>query len=225
VRLGLFGGTFDPIHRGHIALARSVRDLFDLNRLLLLPAWVPPHKLGAEVSEWRHRFAMAELACGEVDRVEPSGLEGSRPGPSYTVETLEQFRAELATSDPLLFLMGADSLAELASWKDHRRILDLANLVVAPRAGADRAAILAGLDAEARERVVVVGPPGADAAVPVPAAGRIYWVDLPLVQISGRDIRRRVSAGTSIGGLVPETVEAYISKYELYTGRDRSPSE
>lgn len=211
--LGVFGGTFDPVHCGHLALAEGVRDRFALDRVLLLPARVPPHKEQDAVADWHHRLTMAALACVDRQGLAASGLEGSRQGPSYSVDTLAHFRAGMAPEEPLFFLMGADSLADLPSWREPERILSLANLVVAPRPGVERAAALAPLDAGMRQRVTDAAEL-ADGAPP--AAGCIYWVELPLIDLSGSGIRRRVREGGDIGGLVPQAIAHYISRYHLY---------
>lgn len=221
MRLGILGGTFDPIHAGHLAIAAGVRDLFALDRLLLLPAWVPPHKQGEPITPFPHRFAMSALASLGIDRVAASPEEGMRPGPSFTVDTLARLRETLDPADPLLFVLGSDSLADLPTWRDPQTILSLANLVVAPRGGNDPAAIAAALPGDLAARLVRLGK--GEQPRPLPPAGRIYWAALPQVAVSGTEIRRRVREGHPIEGLVPASVAEYISKYELYSER-RMPS-
>jgi len=213
MRLGIFGGTFDPIHLGHLACAIAARDRFRMDRLLLLPAALPPHKLGERVTAFSHRLAMAALAARGIDRIEASSDEGLRVGPSFTVDTLARFRGTLDPSDPLLFLLGSDSLAELHTWRDPAGILGLANLVVAPRPGAPPAQVAAALPAEMRARLVPAGAP----VEPMPAAGRVYWLAIPEQSVSGTEIRRRARDGDPLEGLVPDAVAAYISEQELYT--------
>jgi nicotinate-nucleotide adenylyltransferase len=210
VRLGIFGGTFDPIHRGHLSMARSAVERFRLDRLLLVPAPQPPHKPDREITAWRHRYAMAVLASQDLDRVEVSDVEGSRPGPSFTVETLEHFRHQVGPQAGLFFLMGSDSLAELPLWKDHTRILDLAHVVVAPRPGIDRNEALSSLGPEMAAHVVEDGGPGGR------PAGGIFWLDWEPVDISGSEIRLRLAAGEELEDVVPAPVAAYISKYRVY---------
>ena len=224
MRLGILGGTFDPIHRGHLSFAAAVRDRFDVSRVLLVPARMPPHKADEPMSPWPHRFAMTAVGCLELDRVEASPLEGSRSGPSYTVETLARLRSQAGPDAPLLFLMGSDSLAELPSWKDHRRILELAHLVVAPRTGADRSAAAAALGEEAKDRVVDSSLEFRTEPGKLAPAGMIFWTDFAADEVSGSDIRRRARDGSPIRGLVPESVEAYILKYGLYSGRRLFPT-
>jgi nicotinate-nucleotide adenylyltransferase len=213
MRLGIFGGTFDPIHRGHLACAVAARDRFRMDRLLLLPAALPPHKQGEHVTAFRHRLAMVALAARGIDRIAASSDEALRVGPSFTVDTLARFRATLDPSDPLLFLLGSDSLAELHAWRDPAGILSLANLVVAPRPGASPAQVAAALTADLRARLI---PPDLPIE-PLPPSGNMYWLALPEQAVSGTEIRRRIRAGAPLEGLVPDAVAAYISEQELYT--------
>ena len=213
MRLGIFGGTFDPIHRGHLACAVAARDRFRMDRLLLLPAALPPHKQGERVTAFSHRLAMAALAARGIDRIEASSDEARRVGPSFTVDTHSRFRAKLDPSDALLFLLGSDSLAELHTWRDPAGILSLANLIVAPRPGAPPAQVAAALPADLRARLIPADVP----VEPVPPAGSVYWLAIPEQSVSGTEIRRRVRAGTPLEGLVPDAVAAYISEQELYT--------
>jgi nicotinate-nucleotide adenylyltransferase len=213
MRLGIFGGTFDPIHNGHLACAIAARDRFRMDRLLLLPAALPPHKQGDRLTEFSHRLAMAALAARGIAGVEASSDEALRVGPSFTVDTLARFRATLDASDPLLFLLGSDSLAELHTWRDPAGILRLANLVVAPRPGAPPAQVEAALPADLRARLIPAGLP----VEPVPAAGKVYWLEIPGRSVSGTEIRRRIREGAALEGLVPEAVAAYISEQKLYS--------
>jgi nicotinate-nucleotide adenylyltransferase len=222
--LGVLGGTFDPVHGGHLAIARAAQERFAPERFLLMPAWQPPHKPGEVITPWHHRFAMAVLACQDIDGVEASAAEGLRRGPSFTVETLEALRRDLEPDDPLLFLMGADSLAELHLWKEHRRLLDLAHLVVAPRPGTDRDRIRSGLEPGLAARWVPLGAEERAAGGSLEPAGQIFWMEMPPVDLSGSRIRDRVRSGEPLGGLVPPAVAAYIFKYRIYPAPRRTRS-
>ena len=211
--LGIFGGTFDPIHRGHLAIATSAVEWLDLRQLLLVPAAQPPHKPGIAVTAVRHRLEMVARASEHLERIEVSAVEQTRSGPSFTVETLEHFRHREGPEAALVFVMGSDSLAELPLGKDHRRILELAHVLVAPRAGLRREDALAALGPDLSNRVAVA---------PEGAAGTILWLDWEPLAISGSLIRRRLAAGESIDKLVPPPVAAYISKYRIYP-EPRSP--
>ncbi len=212
--LGIFGGTFDPIHRGHLAMARSAVERYGLDRLLLVPAWQPPHKTDRALTEWHHRFAMAALACQNLDRVHVSAVEKMRSGMSFTVETLEHFRHRVGPEAPILFLMGSDSLAELPAWKDHTRLLELAHILVAPRPGVEREAALAALGPELARRAL--REESEQGAPPADPAGSILWLDWQPVELSGSEIRRRLEAGESIENLVPPPVAAYILQHRIY---------
>jgi len=212
--LGLFGGTFDPIHNGHIAMARSAVQRHGLDRLLLVPAWQPPHKTDRVLTEWRHRFAMATLACRDLDRVEVSAVEKTRSGMSFTVETLQHFRHQVGPDAPILFLMGSDSLAELPAWKDHARLLELAHILVAPRPGVERETALAALGAELAG--CAVAEQSSRPGPPTDPAGSILWLEWQPRELSGSEIRRCVGAGESIEDLVPPSVTAYILQHRIY---------
>jgi nicotinate-nucleotide adenylyltransferase len=198
MRVGIYGGTFDPVHYGHLVLAEQCREQLRLDSVWFLPAAVPPHKQGAEISEAEHRAAMLEIAVAGHPQfhVEPHELE--RGGTSYTVETLEHFRR----SDPaleLVLLIGADSLVELPTWREPGRILALASIGAVNRG---RSAIdLSPLYTQ------------------IPASvGRVLVVQMPGIDLSATDIRRRVSEGRSIRYLTPRGVEAYIQEQRLYRG-------
>lgn len=198
MRVGLYGGTFDPVHYGHLLLAEQCREQLGLNAVWFLPAAVPPHKQGAEISDAQHRVAMLEVAiAGQPSfRVETHELE--RGGTSYTVDTLAHFRRVDPTLD-LVLLIGADSLVDLPTWREPQRILSLATVAAVNRG---RAPIdLAPLQSRIPE-----------------SAGRVTVVPMPGIDLSATDIRRRVQAGRSIRYMTPRGVEAYIREHGLYRG-------
>jgi len=212
--MGIFGGTFDPIHRGHMAMASSAVQSYGLDRLILVPAWQPPHKTDRALTEWHHRFAMAALACQDLDRVHVSAVEKMRSGMSFTVETLEHFRDQVGPDAPILFLMGSDSLAELPAWKDHTRLLELAHILVAPRPGVERQAALAALGTDLARRAVL---PGSEKeGRPTDPAGSILWLHWQPLEVSGSEIRHRAGAGEPVEDLVPPPVAAYILQHRIY---------
>ena len=134
-RLGILGGTLDPVHAGHIETARAARDALALDRLLLLPSRVPPHRPQQPSASPFHRFAMAALAVNGVDRLEVSDDELSAPGTSYTADTLDRFRAAGFPASQIFFILGADAFAEIETWNRYPQVLDLANFVVVSRPG------------------------------------------------------------------------------------------
>ncbi|MGH2512036.1 MAG: nicotinate-nucleotide adenylyltransferase [Candidatus Limnocylindrales bacterium] len=200
--LGLLGGTFDPIHDGHLALAAAVRAGLGLDRVVFIPAGSPPHKPGQRISPGEDRRAMVALAIAAEPSFGLSSIELDRPGPSYAVDTLAELaRPARRGGHPraLEFILSAEAFAGFPTWRDPVRILELARLAVVPRAGAGP------LDTEWLDRNL----PGWRA--------RVDFVDAPLVSISASTIRDRVRAGRSIAGLVPPAVAYYIRDHRLYT--------
>jgi nicotinate-nucleotide adenylyltransferase len=200
-RVGVLGGTFDPVHNGHLHIANALRTALDLDRVLWVPAGRPPHKANQIVSSDRDRLAMLELALAGSPIDEISAIDIDRSGPSYTADTLE-FLAGCVTSARLFFLMGEDSLRDLPTWHEPERILRVAELAVAARPGVD-------IDLESIGRHV-------------PAVrNRVHVVPTEEIAISSSDIRQRVKENQSIEGLVPAAVEAYIRDHGLYARHAR----
>jgi nicotinate-nucleotide adenylyltransferase len=202
-RIGLLGGTFDPPHVGHLWLATLARDTLDLDRVLVMPAPVPPHKLGRRISPIADRVALVSAAIADDAFLELSTLELDRPGPSYTIETVERLLPTLGPTDELVLLMAADSLADIDGWREPERLLHLVRWAVGPRPGV-----------EAPDRSALERRFGAD-------AGRITLLDGPALDVSASAIRARVAAGRTIRYLVPERVEAEIAARHLYAGAPR----
>ena len=197
-RIGVFGGTFDPVHLGHLIVATELRHALALDRILFVPAGRPPHKPDLEISDDAHRLAMLRLALDGDPAFAISTVDVDRGGLSYTSELLAILRRELNPVD-LVFLMGEDSLRDLPTWHEPGRIAALAELGVALRPGV-------AVDLEAVLR-----------AVPE-ARGRVHLVPTPLIDIASRDLRRRVATGAPIRYQVPAAVEAYIREHGLYRG-------
>lgn len=195
MRLGLFGGTFDPIHLGHLILAEACREACALEKVWFVVSGTPPHKRG-ERTAVQHRLEMTRIAIAGHTAFEVSEIESNSRVPTYSFETLEQVRAN-QPSDELFFLIGADSLADFATWRRPDRIAELATIVVVNRPGVDRAATSPPLGPHARPIVDVLVPP---------------------IGISSTDLRRRVAEGKSIRYRVPRGVEAYIAEHGLYRG-------
>ncbi|MBV8554011.1 MAG: nicotinate (nicotinamide) nucleotide adenylyltransferase [Planctomycetaceae bacterium] len=191
MRLGLYGGMFDPIHLGHLILAELCREACGLDRVWFVVAGVPPHKPG-ERTALAHRLEMVRIAVAGHPAFEASELEARRPGPHYSVETLEAVHRE-RPDDELFFLIGADSLADLPSWRQPDRIARLATIVVANRPG-----VAAGL--------LDFGP----------GTRPMQLVTIPPIGIASHDLRRRLAEGRSIRYQVPRGVEAYIQAHRLY---------
>lgn len=193
--VGVLGGTFDPIHLGHLALAEEAREALGLERVLFVPAAMPPHKQGRQITSPDHRRAMVELAVADNTAFEVSTVELARPGPSYTVDTLAAL-AEHARE--LTLLLSAESFAELPDWHQPRRIIELARIAVAPRAGY-----------ELRSRGWLEDR--------LPGTGdRVRFLDGPNLRVSASEIRARVAAGRSVRYLVAASVARYIAEHQLY---------
>jgi nicotinate-nucleotide adenylyltransferase len=196
--LGILGGTFDPPHYGHLALAENARVQLQLNRVLFVPAGQQPLKRDRAITPAHHRAAMVEAAI--VDNVDfsLSRTDLDRPGPHYTTETLALLRKAYPGTE-LFFVIGGDSLAQFAAWHDPDGIVQQARLAVMPRPGWE-------VDLEELERTV----PG--------VCERLIWLDTPCLDIAASDLRRRARQGLPLRYLVPPAVEAYIRKHRLYTG-------
>jgi len=196
-RLGIMGGTFDPIHYGHLVTAQEALVQFNLDRVVFMPTGQPARKTDRVVSPAEHRYLMTVLATASNPDFHVSRLEIDRPGLTYTVDTLTELRATYGSQTEIFFITGADAVWEIVSWKDAERVADLATFIAATRPGYDLAA--AKSDHE-------------DAATGV----RIETVEVPALAISSTDLRRRVAERRPIRYLTPETVAAYIEKHALY---------
>jgi len=204
-RLGIMGGTFDPIHLGHLVAAEAAREQFHLEQVLFVPARLPPHKQDREVTPAEHRHAMVLLATANHPRFVVSRLELDRPGPSYTVDTLRHLRTTHLRAT-LYFITGADALLELDTWKDPDELLRLCCMIAVSRPGCDRERL--------REKA-------ADLQHRTPC--RIEELTAPALAISSRDLRRRVAEGKSLRYLVPREVRDYILKHHLYRPGPATP--
>jgi nicotinate-nucleotide adenylyltransferase len=198
MRLGLFGGTFDPIHLGHLILAEQCREACRLDRVWFVVAGSPPHKQG-ERTPVAHRLEMVRIGIAGHPAFEVSDLEARRPGPPYSVETLEGVRAE-RPDDELFFLIGADSLLDLPSWREPAGIAQLATIVVVNRPGIDE------VDTIDQAPLPSFGP----------GAKPFVSVTIPPIGIASTDLRERLAEGRSIRYMVPRGVEAYIDAQGLY---------
>jgi nicotinate-nucleotide adenylyltransferase len=194
---GVFGGTFDPIHVAHLAIAEAARDTFGLRRVLFIPAAEPPHKPDRQITPVEHRLAMVELALVGNAGFKVSRIEVDRPGPSYTVDTLEALQ-EIDGNDRFALILSAESFAELPTWHKPERILQLASVIVAPRDG-----------------YIAVDAAFVGGNVSLASAAAVF-LDGPRIRLSASEIRERAAAGRSLRYLVPDAVAAYISDHALY---------
>ena len=198
MKKGVMGGTFDPVHRGHLAIAEEAYHFLNLNQVIFVPAGHPYFKNLLEISPVEDRVQMLRLAIQDVPYFKLSLIEVQREGPSYTVDTLALLREQSGDRDELYFIMGWDSLQALPKWKDPDKILDLCTIVAAPRPGFPKP------DLRELEREL----PG--------IARKTVFLEKPMLDISSTQIRERVKAGQPIENLVPAEVAKYIREKGLY---------
>ena len=198
-RIGIMGGTYDPIHHGHLVTAEQARFTFDLDKVVFVPTGHPPHKSEREVSDAGHRLAMTRLATESNAHFEVSSIEVDRPGLTYAVDTVREFKRIHSHGAKLLFITGADAVLQMAGWKDYDVLVQLCEFVAATRPGYilehDRIAQMFGSH-----------------------ASRVHFFEVPALAISSTDIRARVRAGRPVRYLLPDSVIDYITASKLYTG-------
>jgi len=199
VKTGILGGTFDPVHNGHLAIAEQVRTLLKLEEVVFVPAGQPWLKTGRSITSAEQRIKMLQLAIAGKPYFRLSAIEIERAGPSYTVDTITQMKAQLGREDELVFIIGWDKLYELHLWKDLPRLLEACRLAAVPRPGYSLPDLT-----------------NLEAAIPG-AAQRVELLDMPLLDVSASEIRRRVAHGQSISALVPQAVAQYIDRHALYS--------
>jgi len=196
-RIGILGGSFDPPHYGHLALAETARVQLELSRVIFVPAGTPPHKRNQPMSPVEDRAAMTALAIADNPAFALSRVDIERPGPHYSVDMLALLRQQHPPVEEWFFLLGEDALHDLPVWRDPQGILEHASLAVMPRLGqrVDLAELVAALPA---------------------LAERLVWLDVPPVDYSATDLRRRVREGLPLRYLVPLAVAVYIREHNLY---------
>jgi nicotinate-nucleotide adenylyltransferase len=202
MRVGVFGGTFDPVHLGHLILAEQCREQAKLDQVLFVPALLPPHKRQQPLTSFVQRVEMLALAISGNAAFRVDELEKERTGPSYTVDTLAQLQQQ-RPGEELSFIIGSDSLHDLHLWYQPRRILELATLLVVARPGFSTFPAN-----ELREKLAL------EDEFPL----RYQVIEAPLIDIASRDIRQRIAEGRSVRYMIPRAVEAYIQDKGLYRG-------
>jgi nicotinate-nucleotide adenylyltransferase len=207
--VGILGGTFNPPHLGHLALARHARDELGLQQVVLMPAHIPPHKGSAQDPGPRHRLRMCRLCVAGLDGLSVCALEIERGGPSYTVDTLQAIHSSHANAE-LTFILGADTASTLPAWREPARLLELADLAVAARAGSDYEGVL-----DTVERLLAVGRPDTGDG----RSATVRFLDMPAIEVSSSMVRERAARGAPIEDLVGEAVAGYIHEHDLYSGR------
>jgi nicotinate-nucleotide adenylyltransferase len=213
-RLGILGGTFDPIHYGHIDVARAAESALGLGELLFVPSHLPPHRPQPVASAY-HRFAMVALAVAGRSAWRASDVELRAPAPSYTSSTLERLHAAGYKPTELFFVVGADAFAEIESWKDYPSIFDRAHFAVVSRPGLAVADVARRLPALAPRMITISSVAVASGAT------SIFLIDAPTANVSSTAIRVRRAAGQPLTGLVPRAVEQHIEQHGLYKDTPR----
>jgi nicotinate-nucleotide adenylyltransferase len=212
-RLGLFGGTFNPIHYGHLRSAEEVCQAQRLTRLWFIPAGTPPHKAARGVTPFEVRLEMTRLAVGDHPLMEVSDLEGRRPGRSYSIETLRQIREEMGPAWELYFILGLDQILEIATWKDYQELFNLSHFVVLDRPGYDRHLLAEVLLTQVHSQF---HPLREGRGFQHPSGYKVIFQETTLLDISGTAIRNLVRQGGSARYLLPEPIRRYIIKHKLY---------
>ena len=212
-RIALYGGTFDPVHTGHLEVARKVLPLFEIEKVLFIPAQVAPHKVGLAVTAPVHRYAMLALATQDDPRLSISTFELDAPDRRYTVDTVARFQRVLGDSTELFFMMGADSWSEITTWREWERLLTIANHIVVTRPGYEPAATHIGA---LGERILDLR--GGKTPPRTEGAKKIYFTDAVMKDVSATNIRRLAGEERfgELTGLVPGPVLDYIKKYGIY---------
>jgi len=198
VNIGVMGGTFDPIHMGHLIVAEEVRNRINLAEILFVPAGLPWLKTERPISAAEHRVEMVRLAIADKPYFKLSTVDIERAGPSYTVDTIADLQGQIGAEDELFLILGWDSLADLPQWHEPSRLITMCRLVVVPRPGYRRPKL----------RSLKASIPG--------ISQRVMLMDGPEIDISASNIRDRVAKGLSVHHLVPEPVNRYIKEHRLY---------
>lgn len=202
-RIGISGGTFDPIHFGHLSVARDVRERFELDKIIFIPVGSPPHKLEHRVTEARHRYNMVVEAVSTNPYFEASSIEVDRHGYTYSIDTLHCLKSIYGEDCRLFFIIGADVVSELVTWKKFEEVFKLCEFIAVNRSGTKETDFYNEIEYLNKRY-----------------SANIFSINLPLVEISSTDIRERVKNKRSIKYLVPENVEKYIYENRLYVSNE-----
>ncbi|MEN6521518.1 MAG: nicotinate-nucleotide adenylyltransferase [Armatimonadota bacterium] len=195
-RIGIIGGTFDPIHLGHLIIAEEARYQFQLDRVIFIPAGVPPHKPDRPITDKEHRFDMTVLATEDNPAFEVSRIEIDRSGPSYAVDTLAELKKIYGNNTRLFFIIGADAILEILTWYKPEKLRCMCRFIATTRPGYRLSDVKKKLPEEYLERIT--------------------FMDAPGVNVSATDLRNRAASGRPIKYMVPKAVEDYITDNKLY---------
>jgi nicotinate-nucleotide adenylyltransferase len=218
-RLGLLGGSFNPIHNGHLAIAHRVYERLQLDRVLFIPTGDPPHKQSGSLAPTQARLDMVELAIAETPYFEVSAIEINRVGTSYSIDTVREIQAQYGSSWKLFFIIGLDAFLEFSTWRAPEQLLRLCHFVVVPRPGQSFQSLstmplLSNLNAQALRQLDLGASDQVD--IPVPDSFGLTCLPLPPCLISASEIRKRVQCGLPLANMLPASVESYILQHRLY---------
>jgi len=220
VRIGLLGGTLDPVHFGHLRSAEEIREALELDEIWFMPAALPPHKKPSTLTSFAHRLAMVELAVASTDHFKTTAIEDERPGPSYSIDTLKELGERHKDEAEFFFILGNDAFLDIETWKDYGSLTDHGSLVIMRRDHEDSSGLKQVISRAfpkhsiQEEKDIFIAHD----------KGTIYLYSVTHLAISGTDIRRRARSGLSVRFLVPEEVRKYMEKNSLYAESTGDPS-
>ncbi len=210
-RIGLFGGTFNPIHQGHLRGAEEIREAFQLGKVFFIPSSIPPHKLTTKIIEAKHRLEMARLAISNNPHFSTSDVELLRPGKSYSIDTIRYFlRSQQKTP---YFILGRDAFVEIEAWKEFQNLFSICHIIVMARSGFQKAPFFPKLPKSLVPHFRYV--PRKKAWIHT-SGHRLYFKEISFLDISSTKIRKLIQKGASVRYLIPAEVEGYIQKHRLY---------
>lgn len=197
-RIGISGGTFDPVHNGHLITAQYTMEKLELNKVIFIPSGKPPHKTRNDITSSEHRFNMVSEACEGNSCFEASKIEMERPGKTYTIDTLKQIKSMYGDLD-IFYITGADVIRDIKNWKDFEKVFELCDFIAAIRPNYDKDSFMQDVK-----------------LLKSKYQAKIHVIDVPLIEISSTEIRNRIKKGLPIKYLVPQKVEKYILENKLY---------
>lgn len=212
-RIGIFGGTFNPIHSGHLRAAEIAQRKFSLDRVLFVPSYIPPHKESDDIASPHHRLKMVELACKPYPQFIPSSIEIEAKGKSYSVISLGRVK-ELFPEALIFFILGVDAFLEIDTWKDYEKLLNQCFFIVVSRPGYNLDEAREVLGGRYREMIVEFSETGKEEKKF--CSSRIFLLPIEALDIASSEVRRRIREGISVKGLVPYDVDTYIRKHNIY---------
>ncbi len=213
-RIGIFGGTFNPIHAGHMRAAEIVQKKFILDKILFIPSYIPPHKKSVDIASPSDRLRMVELACAPHSRFIPSSIEIEAQEKSYSIITLEKIE-KMYPETWLFFILGIDAFLEIETWKEYEELLKRCSFIVVSRQGYRLKEAKDVLEGPYKERMYEF-PESGESETDLLSSYRIFLLPIDSLNIASTEIRKRAKKGLSLKGMVPESVEVYIEKNRLY---------